>query len=50
MSVFQIRDFPDDLHYRMRIAAAKAPESQRALAIRAIERELERLERESESG
>lgn len=42
--MIQIRDFPDDLHYRMRIAAARGPESQRALILRAIEREVERIE------
>jgi plasmid stability protein len=46
MSVIQIRDFPDDLHYRMRLAAAKSPEPQRALIIRAIEREVARIEQE----
>lgn len=41
--MLNIRDVPDDLHRKLRVAAAERGESQRALVLRAIEHELERL-------
>jgi plasmid stability protein len=45
MSVINLRDVPDDLHRRLRVAAAQRGEHQRDLILRAIERELDRLDR-----
>jgi hypothetical protein len=44
--IVYIRDVPDDLHRRIRVAAATQGESMRALALRALEREVERMEAE----
>jgi predicted transcriptional regulator len=49
VSVFQITNFPDDLHHRLRVLAAKRRESQREIAIEAIRETVERLEREEDS-
>lgn len=43
-----IRDIPDDLHRRLRVAAAYKGESYSALGLRAIEAEIERIESEME--
>lgn len=43
-----IRDIPDDLHRRLRVAAAYKGESFSALGLRAVEREIERVEAEME--
>jgi hypothetical protein len=42
--IVYIRDVPEELHRRIRVAAATTGESMRALALRALEREVERLE------
>lgn len=46
MGYLQVRDVPDDLHREARVLATERGESLRALVIRAIEREVERLRRE----
>jgi plasmid stability protein len=43
-----IRDIPDELHRRLRVAAAYRGESFSALGLRAIEREVARVETEME--
>ena len=43
-----IRDIPDDLHRRLRVAAAYKDESLSALGLRAVEREVARVEAEME--
>jgi plasmid stability protein len=44
VAILYIRDVPDDLHRRLRVAAAQRDESMRALVLRAVEHELDRLE------
>jgi predicted HicB family RNase H-like nuclease len=39
----QVRDVPDDLHREARVLATERGESLRALVIRALEREVDRL-------
>jgi predicted HicB family RNase H-like nuclease len=48
MGYLQVRDVPDDLHRAARVEALEAGESLRALVIRALEREVERMRRERE--
>lgn len=48
--MLQIRDFPDDLHKRAKLAAVEGDESLRALVIAAVERELERRDRDDGRG
>lgn len=48
MGYLQVRDVPDDLHRAARVEAVEAGESLRALVIRALEREVERMRRERE--
>ncbi|HLM65534.1 MAG TPA: hypothetical protein VK306_14655 [Acidimicrobiales bacterium] len=43
-----IRDIPDDLHRRLRVAAAYRGESFTAFGMRAVEREVERVEAQME--
>jgi plasmid stability protein len=43
-----IREIPDDLHRRLRVAAAYRDESLSALGLRAVEREVTRVEAEME--
>jgi plasmid stability protein len=43
-----VRDIPADLHRRLRVAAAYRGESLSALSLRAVEREVERVEAEME--
>jgi plasmid stability protein len=43
-----IRDIPADLHRRLRVAAAYRGESLSALGLRAVDREVERVEAEME--
>ena len=43
-----IRDIPADLHRRLRVAAAYKGESLSALGLRAVEREVHRVEAEME--
>jgi plasmid stability protein len=50
MATMYMRNFPEDLHKRARVEAAKRGESLRALALRAIEREVERMEAEDAQG
>jgi plasmid stability protein len=44
--IVYIRDVPEELHRRIRVAAATQGESMRAVALRALEREVERMEAE----
>jgi hypothetical protein len=44
--IVYIRDVPEELHRRIRVAAATQGESMRALALRALEREVKRMEAE----
>ena len=44
--IVYIRDVPEELHRRIRVAAATKGKSMRALALRALEREVERTEAE----
>jgi plasmid stability protein len=44
--IVYIRDVPEELHRRIRVAAATKGESMRALALRALQREVERMEAE----
>jgi plasmid stability protein len=44
--IVYIRDVSEELHRRIRVAAATQGESMRALALRALEREVERMEAE----
>jgi plasmid stability protein len=41
-----VRDVPDDLHRRLKVAAAQRGVSLRALVLAAVEREVERIEHE----
>jgi plasmid stability protein len=41
-----LRNIPEDLHRRLRVAAAIKGESMRSLALRALEAEVERMEAE----
>jgi plasmid stability protein len=41
-----LRNIPEELHKRLRVAAAVKGESLRSLALRALEREVERMEAE----
>jgi plasmid stability protein len=43
--VLTIRNWPDDLHRKLRVTALQRGETLRALMIRAAEQELERIER-----
>lgn len=45
VATLYIRDFPDDLQRRIRVAAAQGDETMKALIIRAVEAELAKLER-----
>jgi plasmid stability protein len=45
-----VRDVPDDLHRRARVAAARRGESIRALVLRALEAECARLDAEEREG
>ena len=47
VATLYIRDFPDDLQRRLRVAAARIDESMKTVVIRAVEREVDKLDRES---
>jgi plasmid stability protein len=44
VAIVYIRDVPDDVHRRMKAAAALLGESMQAAALRALEAEVERME------
>jgi plasmid stability protein len=50
VAIVYIRDVPDDVHRRMKAAAALLGESMQAAALRALEAEVERMEARVERG
>ena len=47
VATLYIREFPDTLQRRLRVAAAQHDESMKSVVIRAVERELDKLDSES---
>jgi plasmid stability protein len=46
VATLYVKEFPDDLHRRARVAAAERDETLKALVTRAVEAELERIDAE----
>jgi plasmid stability protein len=47
VATLYIRNWPDDVHRRLRVAAAENDETIKDIVLRAVEAELEKLERQN---